>query len=249
MERVRVQWRHQAPVPALRDGDVVGWDYVATDTGTIGRGYLLVDVGVKLIVPPIWIQRGDPIWYVDLAIVTHEDDLFCVVDRHVDVFVPTDGQPYRTLGLDEVADALENGESRMSRSSTVCGAGNDSWTRICIGSGTLTTRRNSHLDTLMCSLVGGTFRLRPLQRWRDWGMKPSRSRTRPTLDLRVAIYVVADGRRRLVVPRLNPCPLRERAGRGSSRSSRSGLARFRRPRGDHTGSSRRSFAGCLPTSG
>lgn len=111
MERVRVQWRHDGEiVPALRDGDVLVWDYVVPDTGTTGRSYLLLELGVKLTIPPIWIQRGDPVWYVDLTIVTREADLYRVVDLDIDVFVPTDGRPYRMLDLDEFADAIEVGE-------------------------------------------------------------------------------------------------------------------------------------------
>jgi hypothetical protein len=111
MERVRVQWRRDGEiVPALRDGDVLGWEYLAPDTGTTGRSYLLLNLGVKLTIPPIWMQRGDPLWYVDLAIVTREDDLYRVVDLDIDVFVPTDGRPYRMLDLDELADAIEDGE-------------------------------------------------------------------------------------------------------------------------------------------
>lgn len=115
MERVRAQWRRDGEiVPALRDGDVLGWDYPAPDTGTIGRSYVLLDVGVKLTIPPIWIERGDPIWYVDLAIVTREDDLYRVADLDIDVFVPTDGRPYRLLDLDEFADAVEDGEFTLA---------------------------------------------------------------------------------------------------------------------------------------
>jgi hypothetical protein len=111
MERVRAQWRREGEiVPALRDGDVLGWDYLAPDTGTIGRSYVLLELGVKLTIPPILIRRGDPIWYVDLAIVTREDDLYRVVDLDIDLFVPTDGRPYRMLDLDEFADAMADGE-------------------------------------------------------------------------------------------------------------------------------------------
>lgn len=111
MERVRVQWRREGEiVPALRDNDVLGWDYLAPDTSSIGRSYVLLELGVKLTIPPVWIQRGDPIWYVDLAIVTREDDLYRIVDLDIDVFVPTDGRPYRMLDLDELADAIEDGE-------------------------------------------------------------------------------------------------------------------------------------------
>jgi hypothetical protein len=115
MEHVWAQWRHDGEiVPALRDGQVVAWDYVAPDTGTMGRSFLLLDHGVKLTVPPIWIQRGDPLWYVDLAIVRRGDDLFRVTDLDLDVFVPTDGRPYRMLDLDEFADAIEQGEFTLA---------------------------------------------------------------------------------------------------------------------------------------
>jgi hypothetical protein len=73
VERVRVQWRRDGEiVPALREGDVLGWEYLAPDTGTAGRSYLLLDLGVKLTIPPIW--------NVGLAIVTREDDLYRVVN-------------------------------------------------------------------------------------------------------------------------------------------------------------------------
>lgn len=111
MERVRVQWRRDGEIlPALRDGTVLGWNYRAPDTGTIGRSFLLIDLGVKLTIPPIWILRGDPIWYVDLAMVTREDDLYRILDLDIDCFVPVDGRPYRMLDLDEFADALDDGE-------------------------------------------------------------------------------------------------------------------------------------------
>jgi hypothetical protein len=117
MERVRVQWRYDGDiVPALRDGNVVAWDdHDELVPGAIGRSYLLLDPGVKFSIPPIWIQRGDPIWYVDLAIVTRQDDLYRVVDLDIDVFVPTDGRPYRMLDLDELADAIEGGEFTLEQ--------------------------------------------------------------------------------------------------------------------------------------
>jgi hypothetical protein len=116
MERVRAQWRHDGQiVPALRDGNALGWDYLAPDTGTWGRSFVLLDFGVKLTILPSRIQRGDPLWYVDLAIVTREDDLYRIVDFDIDLFVPTDGRPYRTLDLDEFADAIEGGEFTVAQ--------------------------------------------------------------------------------------------------------------------------------------
>ena len=115
MERVRVQWRQDGEiVPGLRDGGVVGWDYLAPDTGTFGRSYLLLDLGVKLTIPPIWIERGDLNWYVDLVTATREGDLYRLVDLDIDVFVPTDGRPYHMVDLDEFADALEDGEFTLA---------------------------------------------------------------------------------------------------------------------------------------
>ncbi len=114
MERVRVQWRDFEIVPGLRDGEAAAWSYVAPDTGTLGRSYLLVDLGVKLTIPPVWIERGDPIWYLDLALVFREGDLYRVLDLDLDVFVPTDRRPYRMLDLDEFADAIEAGEFTLA---------------------------------------------------------------------------------------------------------------------------------------
>jgi hypothetical protein len=114
LERVRVQWRREDSVPALRDGDVLAWNYLSSETGTTGRSYLLLEFGVKLTIPPIWIQRGDPIWYVDLALVKCEGSFYHVVDLDVDVFVPTDDRPYRMVDLDEFADAIEAGEFALT---------------------------------------------------------------------------------------------------------------------------------------
>ena len=105
-------WRDD--FPALRGDVLYRLRLLALDTGTIGRSYVLLELGVKLTIPPIWIQRGDPIWYVDLAIVTRKEDLYQVVDLDIDVFVPTDDRPYRMLDLDEFADAIKIGEFTLS---------------------------------------------------------------------------------------------------------------------------------------
>ncbi|MGN6483671.1 MAG: DUF402 domain-containing protein [Thermomicrobiales bacterium] len=111
MERVRAQWRYDGEIaPALKDGEAIAWEYASAETGTTGRSFVLLEFGVKLTIPPIWIQRGDPLWYVDLAIVRRDGDLYRIIDLDVDLIVPTDGRPYRTLDLDELADAVEAGE-------------------------------------------------------------------------------------------------------------------------------------------
>jgi hypothetical protein len=107
----RVVWRRDGEVlPALREDDVLAWDYLAPDTGTIGRSYVLLDFGVKLTIPPIWIQRGDPAWAVDITIVTQENDLYRLIDFDIDAFVPTDGRPYHVVDLDEFAGEVGDGE-------------------------------------------------------------------------------------------------------------------------------------------
>jgi hypothetical protein len=113
MERVGVQLRRDGEIePALRDGDVLAWDYTSPGTEMIGRSYVLLDLGVKMTMLPSRIQRGDPIWYVALAIVSREDDCYHLIDFDfdIDVFVLTDGRPYRMLDLYEFADAVEAGE-------------------------------------------------------------------------------------------------------------------------------------------
>lgn len=111
MQRVRAQWRYDGAIyPALKDGEMIAWEYPDAETGTTGRNFVLLDLGVKLTIPPIWTQRGDPLWSIDLAIVRREGDLYRLIDLDIDLFVPTDGRPYRTLDLDELADAVDAGE-------------------------------------------------------------------------------------------------------------------------------------------
>jgi hypothetical protein len=61
-------------------------------------------------IPDVWIERGDPLWYVDLVIVEQTGARFDITDLDIDLFVPTDGRPYRMLDLDEFADAIEAAE-------------------------------------------------------------------------------------------------------------------------------------------
>jgi hypothetical protein len=119
MEQVTITWRTKEPVTfkiiervddALRDGDVIAWNELVPDTDRFQRHFLLLDVGVKMTIPNVWIERGDPLWYVDLVIVEQTGTRFDITDLDIDLFVPTDGRPYRTLDLDEFADAIEAAE-------------------------------------------------------------------------------------------------------------------------------------------
>lgn len=120
------------PLPALRSGNVVAYEFKLPDRfvawpgqSLVQRSFLLTDVGVDLSLP-CWRdsvtasgelapgidsdRECSATWYVDLVDVTDHGDRLEVRDLYIDVMVPTDGRPYRLLDLDEFADALENGE-------------------------------------------------------------------------------------------------------------------------------------------
>jgi hypothetical protein len=124
VEQVLVTWRDRELVfPGLRDGDVIAWVEPGLDLhGVAGyeghrmqRHFLLLEHGVKLTVPNPWIERGDPMWYVDLVMWEQAGDRFDVTDLDIDLVVPMDGRSYRTLDLDEFADAIEVGEFTLSQ--------------------------------------------------------------------------------------------------------------------------------------
>jgi hypothetical protein len=46
---------------------------------------------------------------VDLVTVEQRGHFYKVRDLYIDLIVPTDGRPYRTLDLEEFADAIEDG--------------------------------------------------------------------------------------------------------------------------------------------
>jgi hypothetical protein len=115
MEHVHVTMRTGITCPGLRDGNIMSWIEpgradAGPDLRLPQRHYLLLDIGIKMAIPNVWIERGDPLWYVDLVIVEHHGTRFDVIDFDIDVFIPTDGRPYRTLDLDEFADAVAAGE-------------------------------------------------------------------------------------------------------------------------------------------
>jgi hypothetical protein len=124
VDQVLVTWRDRERVfPGLRDGDVVAWVEPGADLQRVDgdeghrmqRHFLLLDHGVKLTVPNPWIERGDPMWYVDLVIWEQTGDRFDVTDLDIDLVVPMDGRSYRTLDLDEFADAIEAGEFTLAQ--------------------------------------------------------------------------------------------------------------------------------------
>ena len=119
MCHVEVEWRHSpVPIPALRDGIVVAWDYNQPAEELIPnagrslteRHFLLLDVGVKIVRPSWWGHVDRDTWYVDLVTVERQNHFYKVRDLYIDLVVPTDGRPYRTLDLEEFADAIEAGK-------------------------------------------------------------------------------------------------------------------------------------------
>jgi hypothetical protein len=119
MQRVTVTTRKGERIPGLWDGRVVAWlshvpeGEVEPNTGRtlVERDFLLLDHGVKIVNPCCWGDRWDASWYVDLVIVDQVgDDHFVVTDADLDLVVHGDGLPYRTLDIDELADAIEAGE-------------------------------------------------------------------------------------------------------------------------------------------
>jgi len=119
------------PLPALRSGNVVAYEFNLPDRfvawpgrSLAQRSFLLTDVGVDLsfpcwcecttakgeLVPGIDHDKDNPAtWYVDLVELTDQGDRLEVRDLFIDVMVPTDGRPYRLLDFDEFADAVDNG--------------------------------------------------------------------------------------------------------------------------------------------
>lgn len=117
------------PLPGVRSGDVLAYEFELPESFTPKPGYarlertfVLLDLGVSMSCPA-WsrtttaagqtIDGLDPglddavTWYVDLVHVTATAEAVIVRDLYVDVMVPTDGRHQRMLDLDELADAIE----------------------------------------------------------------------------------------------------------------------------------------------
>ncbi|MGW6932143.1 DUF402 domain-containing protein [Lentzea sp. NPDC054927] len=124
MERIEV-WRESlGPLPGVRDGDVLAYEFQLPDRfepwpgGTLlERVFVLLDLGVSMSVPAWQRARrtdrsdaGPTTWYVDLVALEEKPGAVIVRDLYADVVVPVDGRHQRMLDLDEYADAIESGE-------------------------------------------------------------------------------------------------------------------------------------------
>lgn len=114
------------PLPGVRVGNVVAYEFELPEQFVpwpgrtrLERTFVLLDLGVSMS-NPCWRRAinsgGDTTdipdteehsWYVDLITVDRDSDQYVFRDLFVDVMVPTDGRHYRTLDLDEFADAIE----------------------------------------------------------------------------------------------------------------------------------------------
>lgn len=119
------------PLPGVRSGQVVAYEFGLPDRYTawpgrtlVERCYLLTDVGVHLSFPPWQYGLADngsvtagidagrdelATWYVDLMHVTGEDASIIVHDLYIDVMIPVDGRHQRLPDFDDYADAIESG--------------------------------------------------------------------------------------------------------------------------------------------
>lgn len=116
------------PLPGFRLGDVVAYESELSERfepwpgrTRLERTFVLLDVGVSF-ANPCWVRArntdgslvevdpdGRDSWYVDLVTVDVQGGRYIFRDLYIDVIVPTDGRPYRTLDLDEYADAMADG--------------------------------------------------------------------------------------------------------------------------------------------
>jgi hypothetical protein len=116
------------PLSGVRLGDIAAYEFELPPSFTpwpgrtlLERTFVLLDLGVSMS-DFCWREHrqanGDVVqlpsaeehtWYVDLISVDAEGDRYVFRDLFIDVEVPLDGRHYRTLDLDEFADALADG--------------------------------------------------------------------------------------------------------------------------------------------
>jgi hypothetical protein len=115
------------PLPGVRRGDVVMYEFELPDSYTpwpgrtlLERTFVLLDLGVSF-ANPCWARQlkpdgtivdrqaeGSATWYVDLITVEQDANRYTFRDLYIDLMVPMDGRHYRMLDLDEFADAVDD---------------------------------------------------------------------------------------------------------------------------------------------
>ncbi|HEX3814286.1 MAG TPA: hypothetical protein VHX59_15740 [Mycobacteriales bacterium] len=94
-------------------------DYQVPGRPTIDRSYLLLDQGIQLTQPVVFEDPVEGWWYVDLVEVEHTGAGFVVHDLFVDFLVPPGAGRYHVLDLDELGDALSQGQLTVAQCATV----------------------------------------------------------------------------------------------------------------------------------
>lgn len=124
-EKVRVLHRSGQWCGGRRVGDVVAYDarilpqYQVAGRPTVDRSYLLLDEGVQLTKPAVFEGGVEGWWYVDLVEIEHTDAGLVVHDVYVDFLIPPAVNRYQLLDLDELADAVRDGQLTPAQCATV----------------------------------------------------------------------------------------------------------------------------------
>ena len=125
IENVRVLHRTGQWCPGRRIGEVVAYDvrilpeYQVLGRPTIDRSYLLLDQGIQLTRPVVFEGLVEGWWYVDLVEVELTEAGLVVHDLYVDFLIPPGADRYHVLDLDELGDALSQGQITATQCVTV----------------------------------------------------------------------------------------------------------------------------------
>jgi hypothetical protein len=125
IENVRVLHRTGQWCPGRRIGEVVAYDvrilpeYQVLGRPIIDRSYLLLDQGVQLTRPVVFEGLVEGWWYVDLVEVELTEAGLVVHDLYVDFLIPPGADRYHVLDLDELGDALSQGQITATQCATV----------------------------------------------------------------------------------------------------------------------------------
>ena len=93
--------------------------YQVSGRPTIDRSYVLLDQGVQLARSAVLRPPVDGWWYVDLVDVDVTEAGLVVHDLYIDFLVPPSADRYVVLDLDELGDALRQGQLTVAQCATV----------------------------------------------------------------------------------------------------------------------------------
>ena len=123
-EPIQVLHRTGQWCPGRRLGEVVAYDvhllpeYQVPGRPAIDRSFLLVDQGIQLTRPAVFEGPVEGWWYVDVVEIEHTAAGLVVHDLYVDFLVPPGADRYHVLDLDELADALDQGQITPAQCAT-----------------------------------------------------------------------------------------------------------------------------------